>query len=57
MYNHMVGRTASVVSPFYSLLPGSLTLCTEYINFMIVCICTQSFITSLSCSARRKVRI
>ena len=22
MYNHMVGRTASVVSPFYSLLPG-----------------------------------
>ena len=21
MYNHMVGRTASVVSPFYSLLP------------------------------------
>ena len=23
MYNHMVGRTASVISPFYSLLPGS----------------------------------
>jgi len=22
MYNHMVGRTVSVVSPFYSLLPG-----------------------------------
>ena len=22
MYNHMVGRTASVISPFYSLLPG-----------------------------------
>ena len=22
MYNHMVGRTASVVSPFYSILPG-----------------------------------
>ena len=22
MYNHMVGRTASVVPPFYSLLPG-----------------------------------
>ena len=21
MYNHMVGRTASVISPFYSLLP------------------------------------
>ena len=23
MYNHMVGRTASVVSPFYSLLPDT----------------------------------
>ena len=23
MYNHMLGRTASVISPFYSLLPGS----------------------------------
>ena len=22
MYNHMIGRTASVISPFYSLLPG-----------------------------------
>ena len=22
MYNHLVGRTASVISPFYSLLPG-----------------------------------
>ena len=22
MYNHMVWRTASVISPFYSLLPG-----------------------------------
>ena len=22
VYNHMVGRTASVISPFYSLLPG-----------------------------------
>ena len=22
MYNHMVGRTASVIFPFYSLLPG-----------------------------------
>ena len=22
MYNHMVGQTASVTSPFYSLLPG-----------------------------------
>ena len=26
MYNHMVGRTASVVSPFYSLLPGFMAL-------------------------------
>ena len=25
MYNQMVGRTASVISPFYSLLPGSNT--------------------------------
>ena len=25
MYNHMVGRTASVMSPFYSLLPGKDT--------------------------------
>ena len=25
MYNHMVGRTASVISPFYSLLPGLYT--------------------------------
>ena len=25
MYNHMVGRTASFVSPFYSLLPGCVT--------------------------------
>jgi len=24
MYNHMVGRTVSVISPFYSLLPDSL---------------------------------
>ena len=23
MYNHMEGRTASVVPPFYSLLPGT----------------------------------
>ena len=23
MYNHMVGRTASIISPFYSLLPDS----------------------------------
>ena len=23
MYNHMVGRSASVGSPFYSLLPGA----------------------------------
>ena len=22
MYNHMIGRTASVISPFYSLIPG-----------------------------------
>ena len=26
MYNHMVERTASVVSPFYSLLPGFMAL-------------------------------
>ena len=26
MYNHMVGRTASVMSPFYSLLPGVRTV-------------------------------
>ena len=26
MYNHMVGRAASVVSPFYSLLPGRMSL-------------------------------
>ena len=25
MYNHMDGRTASVISPFYSLLPGHLS--------------------------------
>jgi len=30
MHNHTVGRTASVISPFYSLLPGSLAL--EYNN-------------------------
>ena len=23
LYNHMVGRTASVISPFYSLLPDA----------------------------------
>ena len=23
MYNHMVGRTESVISPFYSLLPAT----------------------------------
>ena len=37
MYNHMVGRTASVVPPFYSLLPDvyrmSLQLqSNDYIN-------------------------
>ena len=26
MYNHMVGRTASVISPFYSLLPVHNTI-------------------------------
>ena len=31
MYNHMVGRTASVVPPFYSLLPGT-TVCSQNIN-------------------------
>ena len=24
VYNHMVGRTASVISPIYSLLPGKI---------------------------------
>ena len=27
MYNHMVGRTASVISPFYSLLPAAPQCC------------------------------
>ena len=33
MYNHMVGRTASVISHFYSLLPVNLSTFQEHLSF------------------------
>ena len=38
MYNHMVGRTASVISPFYSLLPVSNTKVLTAKLLFFVCI-------------------
>ena len=38
MYDHMVGRTASVVSPFYSLLP--------FIHFGLYSVQTLGFFVS-----------
>ena len=34
MYNHMVGRTASVISPFYSLLPDFNPFAPEVHNWL-----------------------
>ena len=64
IHNHMVGRTGSVISPFYSLLPGYIPLHNSthsYINMYssiyMYCILTlkHSFTRKLRCPRKYKL--
>ena len=48
MYNHMVWRTASVISPFYSLLPGSVVPGRERGSNLVLVIMENNYFLSLS---------